>query len=65
MKDLNLEEIELSEALAGLLRRFVYFTEEWDIEDDIKTEENINQYYLLNKYSENMTEVLKSVSNWV
>ena len=59
---MKLDEDGLSEALTGALRRYIYYIEEKDIEDDIKQEDNINQYYLVSNYSSKMPEVLKSVS---
>ena len=59
---MKLDEDGLSEALTGALRRYIYYIEEKDIEDDIQEEDNINQYYLVGNYSSKMPEVLKSVS---
>ena len=57
---LNVEDFEMT--LANVLRRYIYYDEEKDIEYDIQTEENINQFYMLNNYSSKMSEVLQSVS---
>ena len=48
--------------LADVLRRYVYFIEEKDIEYDIQQPENLNQFYLINNYSAEVPEVLKEVS---
>ena len=55
---LNVEDFEMT--LANVLRRYIYYDEEKDIEYDIQTEENINQFYMLNNYSSKMSEVLQS-----
>ena len=62
MQRLHLDEDELSETLVAVLRRYIYYIEERDIEIDIRREENINQFHLLSNYSSSMTEILKSVS---
>ena len=59
---LHLEEDELGETLVDVLRRYIYYIEKRDIEIDIRREENINQFHLLNNYSTSMTDILKSVS---
>ena len=59
---LDLEEDELVETLVDVLRRYIYYIEEREIEIDIRREENINQFHLLNNYSTSMTDILKSVS---
>ena len=48
--------------LTDVLRRYVYFIEEKDIEYDIQRPENLNQFYLINNYSAEVPEVLKEVS---
>ena len=48
--------------LANVLRRYIYYIEEKDIEYDIQREENINQFYMMNNYSSKMSEVLQLVS---
>ena len=60
---MKIDEDGLSEALTGALRRYIYYIEEKDIEVDIQREDNINQYYLVGNYSNQMPEVLKSVSS--
>ena len=60
---MKIDEDGLSEALTGALRRYIYYIEEKDIEVDIQREDNINQYYLVGNYSDQMPEVLKSVSS--
>ena len=60
---MKVDEDGLSEALTGALRRYIYYIEEKDIEVDIQREDNINQYYLVGNYSNQMPEVLKSVSS--
>ena len=62
MQRLNMVEQEVSETLVDVLRRYIYYIEEKDIEMDIRREENKNQFHLLNNYSSSMTEILKSVS---
>ena len=62
MERLNMSEEEVSETLVDVLRRYIYYIEEQNIELDIQREENINQFHLLNNYSSSMTEILKSVS---
>ena len=57
-----MSEEEVSETLVDVLRRYIYYIEEQNIELDIQREENINQFHLLNNYSSSMTEILKSVS---
>ena len=62
MNKMNLGEDDFSEALTGVLRRYIYFIEEKDLEYDIKQDENIDQLNLVSNYSSKMTDVLKSVS---
>ena len=60
MESLGLDEDEFGGTLTDVLRRYIYFIEEKDIETDIM--ENINQFKLLSNYSSKMTDILKSVS---
>ena len=56
----GLDEHDFLETLANVLRRYVFYVEERDIEEDIKRD--MNQFYLLSNYSSKMTDILKSVS---
>ena len=56
----GLDEHDFLETLASVLRRYVFYVEERDIEEDIKRD--MNQFYLLSNYSSKMTDILKSVS---
>ena len=59
---LKLDEHSFTVTLTDVLRRYVYFIEEKDIEYDIQRPENLNQFYLINNYSAEVPEVLKEVS---
>ena len=50
------------ETLTDVLRRYIYFIEEKDLEYDIQLPENLNQFYLINNYSAEIPKVLKEVS---
>ena len=55
-----LDEHYFTETLVNVLRRYVFYVEERDIEEDIQRD--MNELYLLNNYSSSMTNILKSVS---
>ena len=56
----GLDEHYFIETLVNVLRRYVFYVEERDIEEDIQRD--MNELYLLNNYSSSMTNILKSVS---
>lgn len=63
MKKLDVDRWSLTGTLSEALRRYIYFFEEKDLEEDIQKPENIDQYYLINNYSSKMPDILKSVSD--
>ena len=59
---MNLSPHEFTSTLAQVLRRYIFFMDEKDIEYDIQLPDNINQYYMINNYSKQIPEVLEVVS---
>ena len=59
---MNLDEDTFIDAVFGVLRRYVFFSEEKDLEIDLQEKENINQYYLINNYSATIPDLLEAVS---
>ena len=60
MATFGLEEEEFSETLANVLKRYIFYISEKDIEEDILND--MNEFYMMNNYSSIMTDILKSVS---
>ena len=60
MASFGLKEYDFSVILAGVLRRYIYYMSEADIEEDIRN--NPNELKLLQNISNNMSSILKSVS---
>ena len=63
MEKMNLERSFFTWTLSDTLRRYLFFMDETDIEEDIKMPDNINQYYMINNYSNKIPEILESVSH--
>ena len=59
---MNLSPDEFTSTLTEVLRRYIFFMDEKDIEYDIQLPDNINQYYMINNYSKQIPEVLEVVS---
>ena len=60
MESFGLKEYDFSFILADVLRRYIYYMSEADIEEDIRN--NPNELKLLQNISNNMSSILKSVS---
>ena len=60
MESFGLKEYDFSFILADVLRRYIYYMSEADIEEDIR--KNTNELKLLQNISNNMSSILKSVS---
>ena len=61
---LNLDVDTLTVTLVEVLRRYTNdVVEEKDIEDDIQMPENIDQFYLINNYTNEIPNILKAVSS--
>ena len=60
MEKFGLDEEEFSGTLANVLRRYIFYISEKDIEEDILND--MNAFYMMNNYSSIMTDIIKSVS---
>ena len=68
---MDLEDNDFTQTLVDVLKRYIFYIDEKDIEYDLQKQEGRdreqnrkmrNQFYMINNYSTKMEDVLKSAS---